>query len=151
MSRHGLYASVGFLALTMGFGAIGGGAAFAQQAKGEDASQLQEVVVVARRTPEGGVAMEVRDAGSGMTPEEVEVAMEPFGQVDARLAREHEGTGLGLPLARRLTELHGGSLRIVSEKGCGTTVTVILPASRILSDSARLPAETHAGEVAAED
>ena len=109
------------------------------------------VVVGARRTPEGGVAMEVRDAGSGMTPEEVEVAMEPFGQVDARLAREHEGTGLGLPLARRLTELHGGSLRIVSEKGCGTTVTVILPASRILSDSARRPAETHAGEVAAED
>ena len=77
--------------------------------------------------------------------------MEPFGQVDARLAREHEGTGLGLPLARRLTELHGGSLRIVSEKGCGTTVTVILPASRILSDSARRPAETHAGEVPAED
>jgi len=62
--------------------------------------------------------------------------LEPFGQVDSRLAREHEGTGLGLPLARRLTELHGGSLHIASEKGRGTTVTVILPAARILTELA---------------
>ena len=66
-----------------------------------------------------------------MTPEEVEIALEPFGQVDARLAREHEGTGLGLPLAKRLAELHGGSLRVESEKGQGTTVSVALPAWRV--------------------
>jgi signal transduction histidine kinase len=109
------------------------------------------VIVAALHTPEGGVAIEVRDTGSGMTPEEVEVAMEPFGQVDARLAREHEGTGLGLPLARRLTELHGGTLQIASEKGRGTTVTVTLPASRSLSHTTRLPAETHANEVPVSD
>ena len=71
-----------------------------------------------------------------MTADEIEVAMEPFGQVDARLAREHEGTGLGLPLARRLAELHGGTLEIISEKGAGTTVTVTFPAERVISDLA---------------
>jgi PAS domain S-box-containing protein len=94
------------------------------------------VVVVARRTKDGGLALDVRDTGSGMTGDEIEIALEPFGQVDSRLAREHEGTGLGLPLARRLTELHGGSLHIASEKGRGTTVTVILPAARILTELA---------------
>ncbi len=89
------------------------------------------VVVKGRRTTEGEVALDVEDTGVGMTPAEIEVALEPFGQVDARLARQHEGTGLGLPLARRLVELHGGSLRIRSEKGRGTTVTVTLPASRV--------------------
>lgn len=89
------------------------------------------IVVRNRRTGEGGIALEVEDTGVGMTRTEVEIALEPFGQVDGRLAREHEGTGLGLPLARRLIELHGGSLRVHSEKGCGTTVTVTLPASRV--------------------
>ena len=50
--------------------------------------------------------------------------------MDAGLARPHEGTGLGLPLARKLAELHGGSLAIESEKGRGTTVTVMLPPAR---------------------
>jgi PAS domain S-box-containing protein len=109
------------------------------------------VVVAALHTPEGGVAFEVRDTGLGMTPEELEIAMEPFGQVDARLAREHEGTGLGLPLTRRLTELHSGTLEFTSEKGRGTTVTVTLPASRSLTRSARHPAETHADQVPASD
>lgn len=83
------------------------------------------------RTADGGVLLEVEDTGVGMSPAEIEIALEPFGQVDARLARKHEGTGLGLPLARRLIELHGGSLAVRSEQGCGTTVTVTLPASRV--------------------
>ena len=58
--------------------------------------------------------------------------MEPFGQVENSLARSFEGTGLGLPLARRMTELHGGRLTVRSVKGVGTTVEVYLPASRIL-------------------
>jgi PAS domain S-box-containing protein len=94
------------------------------------------VLVTGRQVKDGGVAFEVRDTGLGMTPDEIEIALEPFGQVDARLAREHEGTGLGLPLARRLAELHGGSLHIDSEKGRGTTVTVTLPASRVMADMA---------------
>jgi signal transduction histidine kinase len=84
----------------------------------------------------GGVVLEVRDTGPGMTAAEIEVALQPFGQVDNGLARRHNGTGLGLPLARELAELHGGSLHVDSEKGHGTTVTVALPAARVVADTA---------------
>ena len=69
----------------------------------------------------------VRDTGVGMTPEEISVALTPFGQVDASHARWREGTGLGLPIARALVQLHGGELSIRSEKGKGTAVEVRLP------------------------
>jgi two-component system cell cycle sensor histidine kinase PleC len=85
----------------------------------------------------GGAVFEVRDSGRGMTAQEVEIAFEPFGQVDDAFVRRQEGTGLGLPLARRLAELHGGSLSMTSEKGRGTTVTVALPIRHsILADAA---------------
>jgi PAS domain S-box-containing protein len=96
------------------------------------------VLVTGRQATDGGVVLEVCDTGLGMTPDEIEIALEPFGQVDARLAREHEGTGLGLPLARRLAELHGGSLHIDSEKGRGTSVTVMLPVSRVMKPAQQL-------------
>jgi two-component system, cell cycle sensor histidine kinase PleC len=92
------------------------------------------VVLAVRCSASGGVEFEVRDTGLGMTPAEIEIALEPFGQVDAGTTRRREGTGLGLPLAQRLTELHGGSLRIASERGLGTRMVVKLPASRVLSD-----------------
>jgi two-component system cell cycle sensor histidine kinase PleC len=88
--------------------------------------------VLVRRTEEGGVAFIVRDNGRGMTEAEVEIALERFGQVDGGLARRHEGSGLGLPLARKLAELHGGSLTVKSETGRGTTATVALPPSRVV-------------------
>jgi len=69
----------------------------------------------------------VADNGPGMTAEEILVALQPFSQVDNRLARSHEGSGLGLPLAERLAEVHGGSLRVESDKGHGTRVVVRLP------------------------
>jgi PAS domain S-box-containing protein len=89
-----------------------------------------------QRGEDRGVALYVRDTGIGMTPDEIAVALEPFGQVDAGLSRRHDGTGLGLPLARSLVELHGGSLRIDSRKGQGTTVTALLPAGRVLDTAA---------------
>jgi signal transduction histidine kinase len=80
---------------------------------------------------EGGAAViAVTDRGVGMDPHEVELAMTRFGQVSGPWTREHAGTGLGLPLAIGLAELHGGTLSIVSTKGVGTTVTVAFPASR---------------------
>jgi PAS domain S-box-containing protein len=91
------------------------------------------VVLAVRRAADGGVEFDVADTGLGMTPAEIEIATEPFGQVDGGLARQREGTGLGLPLARRLTELHGGSFIIDSEKGQGTKVIVRLPASRSMA------------------
>jgi two-component system, cell cycle sensor histidine kinase PleC len=89
------------------------------------------VVLCVRRTEERGLVFEVRDTGIGMTPEEITIALQPFGQLDAGFDRRHDGTGLGLPLARSLVELHGGSLRIESQKGRGTTVSVLLSAARI--------------------
>jgi PAS domain S-box-containing protein len=89
------------------------------------------VSVALRRRGDGGAEFEVADTGIGMTAAEVEVALEPFGQIDSAHSRMHEGTGLGLPLSRRLVELHGGTLTVHSEKDRGTTVTVTLPPSRV--------------------
>jgi PAS domain S-box-containing protein len=97
------------------------------------------VVLGARRAKDGGIAFEVRDTGIGMTPEEIAIALQPFGQLDTGFNRRHDGTGLGLPLARSLVELHGGSLRIDSEKDRGTTVSVLLSASRMRPASGGKP------------
>jgi signal transduction histidine kinase len=72
----------------------------------------------------------VADTGIGIAKADIATALTPFGQIDSSLARRYEGTGLGLPLARSMAELHGGRLDIESEPGTGTTVTVSLPASR---------------------
>jgi len=53
--------------------------------------------------------------------------MQPFGQVDNRLERRYEGTGLGLPLTRAFVELHGGSMRFDSARDQGTRITVLFP------------------------
>ncbi|MEI7709956.1 MAG: ATP-binding protein [Rhodospirillales bacterium] len=81
--------------------------------------------------PDGRMKIAVRDTGVGMTQEEIAIALQPFGQVDNSLSRTHEGTGLGLPLAQRLVELHGGTLQIESAKGQGTTVVVWMPRERV--------------------
>jgi signal transduction histidine kinase len=78
-----------------------------------------------------GLVVTVADTGIGMAPEDIPTALERFGQVDSRLSRAYEGTGLGLPLAMQLMELHGGTLAIESTVGRGTTVTIVLPAARL--------------------
>ena len=93
------------------------------------------VIVAAGRSSDGGMIFEVRDTGSGMSADEVQVALQPFGQIETAHARRYQGTGLGLPLAQRLAELHGGSLRVQSEKGRGTSVMVTFPRSRVLEAS----------------
>ena len=77
--------------------------------------------------PEGGVRFEVEDTGIGMDDAGIETALTQFGQVDSKLARKYEGTGLGLPLTKSLVELHGGTLEVRSRLGHGTTVCVQLP------------------------
>ncbi len=71
--------------------------------------------------------MTVGDSGIGMSDEDIDVAMQPFGQVDNRLERRYEGTGLGLPLTRALVELHGGAMMFDSARDQGTKVTVVFP------------------------
>jgi signal transduction histidine kinase len=92
------------------------------------------IVVRTRQDADGNFAIQVQDNGPGMTEEEVIIALEPFGQVDAGLERRHEGTGLGLPLARSLMELHGGGLEIESEKRHGTTMTLTIPVERVRTE-----------------
>lgn len=70
------------------------------------------------------VTIEVADSGIGMTPEEISTALGRFNQLDSGLNRRYDGTGLGLPLTKKLVELHAGNLRIESEKGKGTRVKV---------------------------
>ena len=77
------------------------------------------------------VAIEVSDTGIGMAAHEIPKALEHFGQVDSSLSRKYEGVGLGLPLAKRLTELHGGQLDVESAPGAGTKVTVLLRAEPV--------------------
>jgi signal transduction histidine kinase len=81
---------------------------------------------------EGRIVIEVRDSGIGIATEDIACAMSPFGQVDSRLSRRYEGTGLGLPLAKALTELHGGKLELESEPGVGTVARVRLPHERLI-------------------
>jgi signal transduction histidine kinase len=87
-----------------------------------------EVTVSAYR--EGGaLCIEVLDTGIGMDAAGVEQALKPFGQVDSGLNRKYEGTGLGVPLAKSLTELQGGRFAITSKPGAGTRVTITMPLS----------------------
>jgi signal transduction histidine kinase len=75
----------------------------------------------------GEVEIRVADTGIGMTPDEIELALQPFMQVKSPQRRSTAGTGLGLPFAKSIVELHGGRLEIASGKGEGTTVTAVLP------------------------
>jgi two-component system cell cycle sensor histidine kinase PleC len=85
------------------------------------------VAIAAAPTPTGAVEILVRDTGIGMAPAEVTVALTPFGQVDGSRTRCRDGAGLGLPIAKSLVELHGGSLRIDSTPGVGTVVHTVWP------------------------
>ncbi|HVZ28337.1 MAG TPA: ATP-binding protein [Rhizomicrobium sp.] len=91
----------------------------------------------AELTPDGVTVM-VGDNGIGMSPQDLDVAMQPFGQVDNRLERKYEGTGLGLPLTRAFVELHGGMMRFDSAREKGTRVFVTFP--RVHADAVEFAA-----------
>jgi two-component system cell cycle sensor histidine kinase PleC len=92
-------------------------------------------------TPEGGsvtlsawveqaenkIIIKVKDTGIGIAEQDISKAMSSFGQVDSKLSRRYEGTGLGLPLTKKLVELMGGNFGLQSEVGFGTTVTLTFP------------------------
>jgi signal transduction histidine kinase len=89
------------------------------------------IALEAWRAANGALVVTVRDTGIGMKAEDIAVAMAPFGQIDSGFGRRYEGTGLGLPLSKALTELHGGTFKLESEPGVGTTVILQFPPSRI--------------------
>ena len=75
----------------------------------------------------------IGDTGIGIAEKDIPRVMAPFGQADFGLSREHEGTGLGLYLSRRIMELHDGKLELSSELGVGTTVRIGFPAYRVIA------------------
>ena len=85
------------------------------------------LVSVAIKRQGQSINLSVRDQGIGMAPAALARIGEPFFQVQEGLARKYEGTGLGLSIVKGLVELHGGTLRAMSEIGAGTTITVLLP------------------------
>ena len=94
------------------------------------------IMISAQRASQGGIEMSVRDTGVGMSPEEIPRALSKFGQIDGELTRKHDGTGLGLPIAKSLMEMHGGAFEIESQKGKGTEIRLWLPPERFASHAA---------------
>jgi PAS domain S-box-containing protein len=94
------------------------------------------VTISVAKGADGGLVITIADTGIGMSPEELQVALQPFHQIDSPLSKRFEGSGLGLPLARSLAELHGGRLVLDSRKGLGTVATILLPAERLQPDAA---------------
>ena len=84
------------------------------------------VKVSARRTP-AGVTITVRDNGPGMSEADIDVVTRPFHRLHSALDGQHQGAGLGLPFAKAIVDLHGGSLTIRSERGAGTEIEILLP------------------------
>jgi two-component system cell cycle sensor histidine kinase PleC len=91
------------------------------------------VIVTAAPHQSGGLAIIVTDTGIGLASEDIPRALQPFRQIDNSLSRIHQGTGLGLPLAKALADLHGGTLSIESEPDRGTEVTVLFPPERVVA------------------
>ena len=85
-------------------------------------------VSLTRAATGGSISVTVTDTGIGIREEDMPLVMAPFGQVDASMSRSFDGTGLGLPLSKRLAELLGGTLEVRSELEVGTTVEITLPA-----------------------
>jgi signal transduction histidine kinase len=91
-------------------------------------------------TEGSGFVFQAIDTGIGIARDDIPLALSVFGQVDNGTKHQAKGTGLGLPLSKALAELHGGTLDLQSEPGKGTTVTLRLPAYRILAGPAEIPA-----------
>lgn len=89
------------------------------------------ITISSEMDEKGRFHLSFTDTGIGLDEKEVEKALSPFGQVNSELDRSGSGTGLGLTLVDALLKLHGGEMELFSQKGIGTTVTIIFPADRV--------------------
>ncbi len=97
------------------------------------------VTLMAEVTAEQELIMTISDSGIGIPSDQIEKVLSPFHQVDSNLNRKYEGAGLGLPLAKTLTQHLGGTFALESQEGQGTCVTLTFPKDRMCSDT---PPET---------
>ncbi len=91
------------------------------------------VIIDGGMSTTGQMTITVSDNGKGIRQEDIPVALSPFGQIDNILQRDHQGSGLGLPLVKSQIELHAGSITIESEPGVGTTVGLHFPSERVVT------------------
>jgi PAS domain S-box-containing protein len=89
-------------------------------------------IAAALDSEDGDLEIVIRDTGIGIARQEISKVLEPFGQIENSLTRSHAGTGLGLPLVKALTELHGGTVAITSRVGHGTEVVITLSRDRLV-------------------
>jgi signal transduction histidine kinase len=90
------------------------------------------VVASVRLVDDGRLAFAVSDTGIGIAAEDLPKVLEPYGQVATARDRNPEGTGLGLPLVKKMVGLHGGTLSLDSAPGVGTTATLAFPSTRTI-------------------
>ena len=86
----------------------------------------------ANDTGEESIEIWVTDTGIGIAPADIAKALAPFGQVRTNANTAQQGTGLGLPITKSLTELNGGRFEIRSEPGKGTKVSIHFPSGKLL-------------------
>ena len=84
-------------------------------------------VTVSGEVVDAALRVRIQDTGIGMRAQDIPLVLQPFYRVNSVLDGKHQGAGLGLPFAKSVVELHGGTLGIESELGSGTTVTITLP------------------------
>jgi signal transduction histidine kinase len=92
-----------------------------------------EITASMVRNADGGWSVRISDTGIGISEADIPRVMEPFVQVESVMVRKHGGTGLGLPLSKKIMLLHGGNLEIASTLGAGTTVIVDFPVGRVVT------------------
>jgi signal transduction histidine kinase len=91
-----------------------------------------EIRAYIEQTADGGCCVKIVDTGIGIAESDIDKVLEPFYQVENVFVRKRGGTGLGLPLSKKIMLLHGGTLVITSALGVGTTVLITFPASRVV-------------------
>ena len=95
-----------------------------------------EVAIATSLEDGGGLWIRISDNGIGIPADRIDDVLQPFTQLEGSYVRSHEGTGLGLPLAKQFIELHGGTFAMQSAEGQGTTVILSLPRERLGSGGA---------------
>ena len=80
----------------------------------------------------------IADTGTGISPENIPKLFQPFIQIDSALNRKYQGTGLGLALVKRIVEVHGGTVGLISEVGVGSCFTIVIPCADVIFPSPEL-------------